>query len=405
MATNVPKIQFTPNGIVLPQESDILAGVQSDINTAFGGGVNPQLSSPQGQVAQSDTAIIGDKNDEFAYLANQFNPDFASGRWQDAIGRIYYLTRIPANGTVVTATCTGAVGTVIPAGSLAQDTNGYLYSLTSALTIPATGSIDGQFQNTTTGPIACASGALSKIYSSIIGWDSVLNASAGALGNNVETRAEFEYRRRNSVAINAQNSNQAVYANVLAVAGVLDAYVWDNSSAVTVNHGATNYPVPRNSIVISVAGGAAADVAQAIWNKKNPGCGYAGNTTYDIQDTVGYAQPYPTYTVKWLTPTPTPTYFAVQIADNDLLPADIVTQVKNAIISAFSGDTSDIKARIGSRIYVGPYYAVVGDVNENVQVISVFMSTSSGSVTGTSIYYGIDQLPTIDAANITVTLV
>lgn len=405
MATNVPQIQFTTTGPVLPQESDILAGVQSDINTAFGGGVNPQLSSPQGQIAQSETAIIGDKNDELAYMFNQFNPDFAAGRWQDALGRIYFLTRIPSAGTLVTATCIGAVGTVIIAGSLAQDTNGYLYSLTSTITIPASGSIDGQFQNTTAGPIACAPGALSIIYSSVIGWDSILNASSGALGNNVETRAEFEYRRKNSVAINAQNSNQAVYANVLAVAGVLDAFVYDNGTGSTLNYGSTNYPIPAHSIVVSVAGGDAFDVATSIWNHKSQGSGMAGNTTYVVQDTEGYSQPYPSYTIRWLTPTATPTYFAVQIANNSLLPADIVTLVKNAIISAFSGDIREIKARIASTIYVGPYYAVVGDVNSNVQVVSVLMSTNIGSVTGTSIAYGIDQLPTIDAANITVTLV
>ena len=32
----------------------------ADINAAFGGGVNPSLSTPQGQIASSDTAIIAD---------------------------------------------------------------------------------------------------------------------------------------------------------------------------------------------------------------------------------------------------------------------------------------------------------------------------------------------------------
>ena len=149
MITNVPSITWTNGAPVLPAESDILAGVQADINAAFGGGVNPGLTTPQGQLAQTETAIIGNKNNQIAYIANQVNPAFASGIWQDAIGYIYFMTRIQAAGTVVNATCVGAVGTVIPAGSVAQDSSGYLYSSTAAATIPAGGSVTVQFQNQT----------------------------------------------------------------------------------------------------------------------------------------------------------------------------------------------------------------------------------------------------------------
>ncbi|CAE6868643.1 hypothetical protein R75461_08443 [Paraburkholderia nemoris] len=121
MQTNVPPIRFTDQGPVLPAESAILAGAQADINAAFGGGVNQGLTTPQGQVAQSLTAIIGDANGDILEVANQVDPDVASGRWQDAIGRIYFLNRIAASGTVVTATCIGLVGAVIPAANVALD--------------------------------------------------------------------------------------------------------------------------------------------------------------------------------------------------------------------------------------------------------------------------------------------
>ena len=149
MTTNVPAITWVNGSPVLPKEQDILAGVQADINAAFGGGVNPSLQTPQGQLAQTETAIIGEKNNEIAYIANQVNPAMASGIWQDAIGYIYFMTRIPGTGTVVNATCTGAVGTVIPLGAVAQDTSGYLYSAITSGTIPSTGSITIDFQNQT----------------------------------------------------------------------------------------------------------------------------------------------------------------------------------------------------------------------------------------------------------------
>ena len=59
MTTNVPAIQWINGSPSLPSEQAILAGVQADINAAFGGGVNPSLQTPQGQLAQSETALIG----------------------------------------------------------------------------------------------------------------------------------------------------------------------------------------------------------------------------------------------------------------------------------------------------------------------------------------------------------
>ncbi len=49
--SKVPRVQFTPEGLVLPNESAILAGVLSDMDAAFGGGLNPALETPQGQLA------------------------------------------------------------------------------------------------------------------------------------------------------------------------------------------------------------------------------------------------------------------------------------------------------------------------------------------------------------------
>jgi len=164
LISNVPQITFTPAGLVLPTESAILTGVQADMNAAFGGGLNPSLETPQGQLASTQTAVIGDKNAEVAYIVNQVDPQYADGRFQDAIARIYYLTRKPATPTAVTATLIGLSGTVVPAGTLAQDTSGNTYTLSGTTTIPIGGSIDAEFQNEINGPIPCAAGTLTKVY-------------------------------------------------------------------------------------------------------------------------------------------------------------------------------------------------------------------------------------------------
>ncbi|MGZ8158345.1 MAG: baseplate J/gp47 family protein, partial [Methylobacter sp.] len=161
---------------------------------------NPALETPQGQLATTLASIIADKNAQIANIANQVNPDFSSGRWQDAIARIYFIDRIPAQGTVVQATCIGLQGVVIPVGSLAKDSSGNVYSCTQAGTIPNTGSIVLSFTCTTPGAIACPAGTLTTIYKAIPGWDTINNLTDGVVGNPVESREEFETRRQASVA-------------------------------------------------------------------------------------------------------------------------------------------------------------------------------------------------------------
>lgn len=402
-STSVPKVAFSDTGVSIPDESDILDGVLADMDAAFGGGMNKGLTTPQGQLAQSLTAIVGDKNDRLAELLSLWDPDTASGRWQDGIARIYFIDRIAASGTVVTATLSGLVGTPIPAGSVAQDASGYLYSSLAAATIGTTGTVTVDFQCQTTGPIACPVGALSRIYKAVTGWERITNTTAGTPGVDVESRADFELRRRRSVAANAINSPQAVYAAVLDVDGVVDAYVMDNPTGSVKVVGSSNYSMLPHSLYVAVAGGTSASIAAAIWSKKPVGCDYNGNTTGMVEDT-NYDRPRPTYTVRWVTPAAVPVFFTVQIAQNPNLPANIATLVKTAIVAAFNGADGGSRARIGATLYAGRFYAGVAAADANVQILSVTLGTTAPG-TGTSVTMGIDQRPTIDPSNITVTLV
>lgn len=401
--SSVPAIQFTDAGLVLPSESAVLSGVQADINAAFGGGLNQALETPQGQLASSQTAVIADKNSEIAYLVNQIDPQYSSGRFQDAIGRIYFLTRKPATPTVVTATLGGLPGTVIPIGTLAQDTSGNTYSLITAATIGAGSTIDADFQNVVNGPIPCAAGTLTKVYQSIAGWDTITNANAGTVGNDVETRSDFEYRRKNSVALNGQGTPQSIYAAVFAIPDVLDVYVKDNPTGSTVNTGSTNYPIAAHSVYVAVVGGTDADVAAAIWRKKDVGCNYNGNTSVVVTDTSGYNYPYPSYTVTFERPASLAIKFAVRLVNDASLPANIVTLVQNAIIARFNGTDGTTRERIGSTILASRYYGAVVSVASNVSLIDVLIGTTTPTLTQVSV--GIDQRPTLTATDISVTLV
>src|SRR5512147_1980654 len=140
----VPQPSFGPNGFVPPAEADVLVAVKAEINAAFGNVLNMADETPQGQIAVSQTAAIGNANDSFVFLSQQMDPAYNIGRYQDGIARIYFLERIPASATVVTVTCTGLAGVVIPANALVIAADSNQYAAVSGGTIPASGTIDLQ---------------------------------------------------------------------------------------------------------------------------------------------------------------------------------------------------------------------------------------------------------------------
>lgn len=411
VSTNVPRPVLGDKGFVAPEESVILDGVKQDYQLAFGGALNFSTTggasinaTPQGQLVSSLTAIIGHVNDTFLDVVQQFDPAYSRGRYQDGIGRIYFISRKPSQPTSVLALCTGLIDVEIPVGALAQADDQNLYVCTGSGTIPASGEITLPFACVTAGPIPCPVGALSTIYQSIAGWDSITNPTEGVLGQDTETRAQFELRRSLSVAQNAMGFLPAVLGAVLSTEGVTDAYVTENvENTAQIVGGQLLFP---NSLYVAAVGGSDEDVAHAIWTKKAPGCGYTGNTSVTVYDTAnGYNPPFPAYLVKFQRPFSLATLFKVRLKDNPTIPANVLSLVQNAIINAFAGGDGGPRATIGSRVFAARFYEpvenilqsqsslieiTIGSLNSAKASIVGFLSSGSagGTLTVTSVTSG-----------------
>lgn len=401
--SSVPTVQFSPTQrLILPDAPTVLAGVQADFNAAFGGNLNPALNTPQGQLASSEAVIIAEHNALFAHYVNQIDPDTASGAMQDCIGRIYFIDRLPATPTSVAVLCTGLAGVIIPVGAKVSDTSGNLYTCTGEGIIGLNGHVTLTFANTKTGPIPCAPGSVNAIYQAIPGWDTALNPGAGVVGSNVESRADFEYRRKGSVALNAVNSLASIYAAVFDVDGVSDVYVTENNKSTALAIGGV--ALAPHSVYVAVVGGLASDIAMAIWNKKSVGASYNGNTTVQISDPSGNYSPPPIYSVRFQIPLPLPIKFLVKIANLGGLPFNVTTLIKAAIMSAFSGSDGGPRARIGSTIYASRFYAAVASVAP-ISIVSLTLGAAGLSPTLNALPVGIGRVPTLAENNILVTTV
>lgn len=388
--TNVPMPSFTDAGFTSPSELENLAGVLADINESFGGALNLDLATPQGQLGMSFAAVISAFNDLFVDFTNQVDPAFASGRMQDAIAQIYYLTRRGATPTTVVATITGVTGLVLPAGSLAKTTDGTIFQSLATVTIPLSGSVDAQFAALVSGPIPVPAGALNTIYRTVIGWDAISNAAPGIPGRDAETQAAFETRRALSVAGNATGILAAIRGSVLSVSGIVDAYVTENNTGSPVTTGGQT--IAAHSVYVAVQGGSDADVARAIWTKKPPGCAYTGTTTVIVHDNDAGYLVAPSYEVKFVRAAALTIDFEVDLAFSSTVPGDAQQRVQDALAAAFPD-----QARIGQAIYASSFVCAIGALGSWVRVRSITVNGGDAQAVG------IGQFPVLGSVTVTTT--
>lgn len=259
-----------------------LAWITAQYQSIYGDDVYLEADSMDGQflaiVAQAfyDTAVLG------ASVYNSFSPLTAQGVGLSRVVKINGLTRnIPSYSTAV-LTIVGINGTVITNG-VAQDSLGQLWNLPTTVTIPGGGTIAVTATSQVIGFITAASNSITKIYTPTQGWQTVNNDAAATPGAPVEADSGLRQRDEVSTAnpsLTVFEGTLGAVANVSGVTKVSDGY--ENDTGSTDANG-----IPAHTISVVVAGGANADVAQAIQVHKTPGTGTAGDTTVLVYDSHG----------------------------------------------------------------------------------------------------------------------
>jgi hypothetical protein len=155
-------------------------------------------------------------------------------------------------------------------------------------------------------------------------------------------------------------------------------------------------------------------IATAINSKLDCGCGFSSQETItvNVQDTVNYNAPYPTYPISFMfNQTPTQLYMTVNVANLSTLPSNYVTLVQQAVAAAFlsgwtsqDGTISVPRARIGGQIVASEYAATILALG-NITPVSIFIAETASPSSGTSVTMGIDQQPQLLAANVNVVAV
>lgn len=395
-------LHFDPAiGLTVDDTTAVRADIEAQWKAAFKKDENtPELNTepetPAGQLIDGMTALVAEKDSEILRLSNMFNPNTATGMFQDALGKIYFLERHVAEPTLVTCQCAGLQGTIIPYGAVVQDVNGYNYYNTIVSAISASGQCESVFRCGEYGAIETEPNSVTKIITVIPGWDSVNNAAAGVPGRDVESQTEFEQRRVDSVAKNAHGLAEAVEGTVYNISGVIACRIEQNRSNTSVEK--LGVTIPGHSVYLSVYGGEPAEIAMAMHRKLDAGCGTAGNTKITIEDeTNGSPQVY-----YYEIPETTPCAVKVAIEETNSTAATIADDIKNAILDNFNGQTAEYaRVKMGDTLYASRFYKSV--INAGVSnLTSIEIAYPANAAFGDKAAIPLDQMPTLAADNITV---
>ena len=169
----IPPVQILPQGIVAPTTQEVIDGLWQLMKGCFGENINTSMDTPQGQLVTTLSAVITDERNFMINLLNSFDPRYASGQMQDALGYIYFMQRKQATPSVAELTFNGLSGVAIPANYQVSDDRGLFWSTSEESVINEYGVAVVKGNCLTSGAIDAPVGVINRLTKSISGLDSV----------------------------------------------------------------------------------------------------------------------------------------------------------------------------------------------------------------------------------------
>lgn len=257
-------------------------------------------------------SIVADKIHDTYQTAqlvyNNRGPSTASGGGLDGIVKLNGISRKRATQSTCLVEIVGVPSTRILNGIIQDSRNMYNWELPSEIIIPQTGKIQVIATCQVYGPIFIDIGDIDTIVTPTQGWSSVYNYTKATLGQAREKDSELRARQAISTALPSKTILDGTKGAIAAVKNVTRSEVYENDTdQIDIN------TLPPHSICAVVEGGDDYEIAEAIYNKKTPGCYTHGDIEVNVIDAYGqvayppirffrprYKEIYTTITIKKL---------------------------------------------------------------------------------------------------------
>lgn len=381
--------------------SRIVAGMQS----IYGADINVDQNSPDGQQIGIFSQIIEDVLEFLVAINNGFDPDQAIGAILDQRVAINNIQRmggtytvqsisITVNSTVTLSGLDGNYNSPTGTGYTVQDSSGNQFILATTDTLTA-GTTSVDFRAANIGAVSVPINTITNQVTIIPGVTAVNNpTTATTVGQNQETDAQLRTRRQQSVALSTTGYLNGLLGAIQALPGVTEAVLYENDTGSTDGNG-----TPAHTVWLVVAGGAASDIANEIYNRKSYGCGLRGAQTFDITTASGT-----TFVAKWDNPTSETLYirFTIQTIPSGSGFSFNQTAIKAAIAASLIYGIGQIAET--SAITAAAVAAIAAQGGGGVPLL-VEISTDNMSFTDYIVPTGINYQWSVSATNITISVV
>lgn len=383
----------TLQGFVIKPQSVIIAELNSGFQNAFGADLDVSPDTPNGQLIGLYAQPITDLWEIANAVYDAFNPNAATGVSLSNLVQLNNMERIEDSPSTVDEVFTGIPGTFISANGFIVTTSdtGFNFTLVDDVIVGPSGSTTAQMKSVDLGAVPAPAGTLTVVSTPVTGLISVTNPQDAILGRSNETDPQLRVRRDKSTETNSQNIDDALYADILSLEGVIDAQVLSNGT----DNIDANGLLPH-SIAACVEGGIDDDIREAIFNNKASSIQTNGNITGFVTNSQGFLIPINFYRPDLLN-----IYVEVDVVMLPGFPSGGLLQIQQNIFNYVTGVTTGIiPFGIAQNVIASQLYIPINSVpSVSVNALKLGVGTPIG--TG-DINIGFNQLSAWDIDNITV---
>ena len=282
-------------GLTLKTLTEIIDELEAGLKAIYGDDINVASDTPDGQAIHLFAQAAADLREVVRDIYTSMDPDQSQGRVLDQRVAINGLERKGGTYTVTPVTITvdravslvGLDGEESKAGVYTvKDDAGTLFFLASSAALAA-GAHSLSFRAENLGAVLVSLGTITTAATAIAGVTAINNSSGVTTqGVDEESDAALRLRRQKSIANVASSYLDSIEGNLLDVAGVSEALVYENYTDTIDGDG-----IPPHSIWAIVAGGADADIGAVLYAKKTAGAGFLGDVSVNVPRSNGRTYP------------------------------------------------------------------------------------------------------------------
>lgn len=357
------------DGLQVQSRDELVTYFTAKYQQIYGNDINLGSDTPDGQMMNIYIQAILDIEDLLVQIYNSFDPDNAVGKVLDQRVAINGIQRQAGTYTITPITVVNSQS--INLYGLDQDEQevytvadnaGNRWELQETQLGLSAGSHILSFQAAVPGAQLTVPNTITVPVTIVLGVVSVNNPTTyTTLGINEESDAVLKVRRQKSVSLASQGYLAGLLAALENITGVTSAFVYENTTNSTDSDG-----VPGHSIWVIVGGTAAdADIAQAIYTKRNAGCGMYGETSYVVTQIDG--SPFVIY---WDTVIIRNMFIAFTVTSIDGVVSPNIQAIREGLVTKFNPGVNE-------EVNINQLGTYVQEIDDNTLVTNAGFSTGS----------------------------